>query len=223
MRSFRRSIVKQGSAKRQRSHPLKRHRFAMRIDLMDIQPPIWRRIETNSDLPLDMFHQVIQVVFDWKDSHLHEFTPIGPGRRPIGEPILMPYMIGEGEDGIAEETVRVGDVLSKPQDTLMYTYDFGDSWEHRIRLEEVGDVDPGLPIVTCTGGKRAAPPEDCGGVWGYQFMIDAGPDPKHPDHEEAAERISWIFGEDETFDPELFDRDRVNRSLAELDTIGFQR
>lgn len=221
MRSYRRSIAKQGSSTR-RKLPVAKHRLIMRIDLMGIRPPIWRRIETNSDLTLDKFHMAIQVAFEWTDSHLHEFGQVGPGGRPIGDPILMPYMIGEGEEGIAEATVRLGDMLSKPKDTLMYTYDFGDSWEHRILLEEVKEPDPGLPMVTCTGGKRAAPPDNCGGVWGYQTMLEAGRDPTHPDHEEAAEAIAWAFGEGTDFDPESFDLEGINKTLARMAKSGFK-
>ena len=222
MRSYRRSIAKPTGSTRRRSLSLPSHRFAMRIDLMGVRPPIWHRIETNSDLTLDTFHMVIQVSFEWTDSHLHEFRQVEPGGRPTGDPILMPYMIEEGDEGIPEATVRLGDVLSKPKDKLNYMYDFGDSWEHRILLEDVKEPECGLTLVTCTGGKRAAPPDDCGGVWGYQTMLDAGRDPKHPDHEEASERIAWAFGEGADFAPESFDLDRTNKTLAKMAMSGFK-
>ncbi len=210
MRRYRRSIANQGTAKHRRRLPLRLQRFVLRIDLADTHPPIWRRIESNSDLTLDKFHRVIQTAFEWDDRHLHEFARVGPGRQPKVERFLMPYMIEEGDVGIAEATVRLGDVLTRPNDMLMYMYDFGDSWEHRICLKTVEGASPEFPRVACTAGERAAPPEDCGGVWGHQFMVEAGLDPKHPDHQEAAERIEWMFGDNATFDPEQFDLDRID-------------
>jgi hypothetical protein len=88
-----------------------------------------------------------------------------------------------------------------------YTYDFGDNWEHTIQIEKVVDAEPGIRYPRCIDGKRACPPEDCGGAWGYGDFLKAIQDPKHSEHEEMTE---WIGGE---FDPEEFDLAAVNNGL----------
>jgi len=80
-----------------------------------------------------------------------------------------------------------------------YTYDFGDNWEHIIKLEKVLPRDKNINYPVCIGGKRASPPEDCGGVWGYEDFLKII---NNPDHEEYEETIEWAGGE---FDPEYFD------------------
>lgn len=82
---------------------------------------------------------------------------------------------------------------------IRYVYDFGDDWVHRVLVEKVLPADPTMTYPACVGGKRACPPEDCGGVWGYREFLTAISDPKHPDHEAMLE---WVGGE---FDPEAFD------------------
>ena len=215
MRQHQWNIASQDNIKR-RPQPMSPRRFVMRIDLMGIRPPIWRRIEASSDLTLDTFHVVIQKAFAWHDCHLHEFSRVDTNRKHTIERFLMPYMLADGEEGIPEENGRLGDVLKNPKDMLMYQYDFGDDWEHRICLEEIRDGNLDLPKAICTAGKRAAPPEDCGGSWGYRMMVGAGSDPTHPDHEETAERICWLLGEDAKLNPERFDLDGVNRMLVDL-------
>jgi len=81
----------------------------------------------------------------------------------------------------------------------MYTYDFGDNWEHRVLVEKILPAEPGKTCPLCLAGKRACPPEDCGGVWGYQELLVALADPQHPDHDQYRE---WV---PEDFDPESFD------------------
>jgi hypothetical protein len=91
-----------------------------------------------------------------------------------------------------------------------YTYDFGDNWEHTVTIEKTLDAEPTAKYPRCTAGKRACPPEDCGGPWGYGEFLTAISDPQHERHEELLE---WIDGE---FDPEAFDVNDVNRQLAML-------
>jgi hypothetical protein len=90
-----------------------------------------------------------------------------------------------------------------------YEYDFGDSWEHKILLEKILPFDTKTALPVCIKGKRACPPEDCGGIWGYEELLEAISNPKHPDHENMLE---WLGGE---FDPEEFDLEEINGNLAE--------
>lgn len=90
---------------------------------------------------------------------------------------------------------------------FLYEYDFGDSWEHTLRVEKILPPEPGVHYPQCLAGKRACPPEDVGGVWGYQEFLAALADPDDPQHDEYLE---WIGGE---FDAETFDPGEVNARL----------
>ena len=109
-----------------------------------------------------------------------------------------------------EQQVSLQQVVSRAKDKLIYEYDFGDSWDHELLIEKVFPYEAGKRYPVCLTGKRACPPEDCGGIWGYASFLDAIQDPQHPEHEEMLE---WVGGE---FDPEAFDLDEVNRELQRL-------
>lgn len=197
----------------------------MRVDLRGASPPIWRRLDLQSDLRLDQVHAVIQAAFNWQNSHLHEFSQGRHGPWPemtryIPQPLLQDIDLLDTD--IDEATVEVGSLLTKPNDVIDYQYDFGDSWDHRLRLERIRESsDDELPAL-CLGGRRAAPPDDCGGIWQYQWLVEAGLDPAHPDFGEAREQLDWIFGEDVAFDPEAFDVEEINRTLAAAAATNFQ-
>jgi Plasmid pRiA4b ORF-3-like protein len=108
-----------------------------------------------------------------------------------------------------EDDFQLSDLLKKEKDSILYEYDFGDSWEHKIVLEKILPVDADVEIPCCIKGRRACPPEDCGGVWGYQNLIEAIEDPSNPDHDEMLE---WVG---EAFDPEAFSIEETNHYLAE--------
>jgi hypothetical protein len=182
------------------------------VELRESIPPIWRRLELASDLTLTELHGVIQASFEWQESHLHKFSRRGRSGNKV-ERFLTEFDREEGDRGISEGDVRIGLVLAKPGDELSYLYDFGDSWEHLVLLEATKPRTPETPEVVCVDGARAGPPDDCGGIWGYHFILDAGLDSDHPDHEEAREMLELTFGDD-PFDPELFDIDEVNSRLA---------
>jgi len=222
------------SRKSNRPHSPEAHtRLIVRVDLRGVSPPIWRRLDIRSDLTLDLVHAVIQAAFDWQNSHLHEFSQ---GRhagwrqmkRYVPKFLLEDDMFGGndlfGMPGVEvdESTVELGTLLAKPKDALDYQYDFGDSWDHKLRLERIREpAGEELPAI-CLGGRRAAPPDDCGGIWQYQWLVEAGLDPAHPDFGEAREQLDWMFGEDATFDPEAFDIEWINRKLEAAAATNFQ-
>jgi hypothetical protein len=176
--------------------------YQLRITLLGIDPPIWRTVQVPAHVTLYLLHRVIQVAMGWGDDHLHEFRA---GKKQYGTP--MPG----GHVRIHDETeTRLYRVLTKPRQRMLYEYDFGDCWKHEVVLEEV--IRGGAPLEhpVCVAGERACPPEDCGGVWGYQDLLEAVADPEHPDHED---RMDWLG---DAFDPEAFDRDAVNRRLQEM-------
>ena len=142
--------------------------FRVRIDLDGAAPPIWRRLDLRSDLPLDVVHQILQVAFDWTDSHLHRFSLGGHPFDRDSQVFLCSYDAEEREDGdedaLPAAEVTLDETLGECGDTLHYLYDYGDSWELTLRLEEVRPAEADAGWVTAVDGRRASPPEDSGGV-----------------------------------------------------------
>lgn len=145
----------------------------VRVDLVGAKPPIWRRLELSSSLYLDELHEVLQEAFDWDDTHLHQFA-VGSTFDPGVEGYLCPFDEEEGEPGVPTREVRLDELLVEPGDRLDYVYDFGDGWEHVLKLEAVLERGPDAPWARCTGGRREAPPEDSGGLWGYEEALAEG-------------------------------------------------
>jgi hypothetical protein len=196
--------------------------YRVRVDLNRTRPPLWRRLELASDLFLDQVHEVIQVAFGWTGSHLHQFGS-GPGHySPETEHYLCPFQVEDGETGIPEEDVRLDEVLADAGDKLFYDYDFGDDWQHTIKLEAVLPRRGSAPGAVCVAGRRDGPAEDCGGVYAYE-LICAATDPQNPDHTDAVAELSRVYGE--LADPEAirltpFNIDEVNGTLAGLALQG---
>jgi len=189
-------------------------RLVVRVDLRGAVPPIWRRLEIDPNLTLDQVNAVIQAAFEWSNSHLHAFSTTPPGRRWGGQRFVLPFLLDDDDEATDEATAQLGTLLVNPGDIVDYLYDFGDSWEHSIKLEKHKNAAPSVPAALCTRGRRAGPPDDCGGIWGYLLMIEAGLDPEHPEYEEYVEQIESIYGEGAIFDPAHFDLDRANQRIA---------
>jgi hypothetical protein len=128
----------------------------VRVDLVGGEPSVWRGLELPSTLRLDELHGVLQAVFGWTDSHLHRFS-LGDSAWDDGaERFLCPYDVEEGEDdGIPACDVRLDEVLTRQGDHLLYTYDYGDEWNHRLVVEAVGEP---VTAVQCTGGRGGVSP-----------------------------------------------------------------
>ncbi len=192
--------------------------YRVRVDLTGTKPPLWRRLELASDMLLDELHDVLQVAFGWTDSHLHRFSSGTGFYDRDAEQYLCPFDVEEGEDGIPEHEVRLDEVLADVGDTLFYVYDFGDDWQHSVRLEAVLPRGDAAPRATCITGRRPGPPENCGGVPGYE-MFSAATDPTSADHTDARAEIAQIYGPEvvpEGFVPTPFVIDEINKALAGL-------
>ena len=198
---------------RRRPRQQELHTYRIRVDLAGARTPIWRLLDVSSDLMLDDLHVAIQTAFGWTDSHLHRFG--------VGEEIwdrdtevyLCPFDVDEGDDeGVPEDQVRLDEVLADVGDSLLYVYDYGDNWQHAIRLEAISDRAAVSPLSVCVDGGRACPPEDCGGVHGYEEMLADAADPASDEHAEAVESLGFYGGET-AFDPSQFDRDEADASL----------
>lgn len=183
-------------------------RYVARIDLVDAEPAIWRRVELAGDLTLADLHEVLQTVMGWTDSHLHQFLA-GPERDHGVRPFLTDFAEEEGDEGIRERDVRLDQVLAQVGDVLIYDYDFGDGWEHEVRVEEIGAYDASAPTARVLDGSRACPPEDCGGIPGYEEVLEACASRGTAD-ERQRELFEWL---DHDYDPQRFDVDETDRLL----------
>ncbi len=174
--------------------------YQLKITLQDLRPAVWRRVLVPADSTLVGLHRAIQAAMGWEDYHLWRFE-IG------GEEYGEDQEDGWGEPFEDARRTRLIDVAA-PGDVLLYEYDFGDSWEHRVRVEKVLPAEPGREYPVCVAAERACPPEDCGGVGGYEHLLEVLADTADPEHEEMLE---WVGGE---FDPERVDPGEINQRLA---------
>ena len=178
--------------------------FQLKVTLEESKPPIWRRILVPGDINLARFHDVLQIVMGWTNSHLHQFFSGGAMYGIPDDEFGGDYGFEMKDDS----KYKLSQLLEKEKDSLQYEYDFGDAWGHKIILEKILPHDSSLKLPSCIKGKRACPPEDCGGMWGYQDLLEVIRDTSHPEHEDMLE---WLGGD---FDPEYFDVDEVNERLS---------
>ena len=176
--------------------------YQIKITLKGTKPPIWRRVLVPGDIPLSRLHRIVQAAMGWTTSHLHAFIIEGV---EYGEPSA-----GYGLEMVNEQRVSLNRVVAGEKTRFRYQYDFGDDWQHELLIEKVLPPDPDARYPVCVAGRRACPPEDCGGVWGYAGFLEALVDPLHPEHDTMVE---WIGG---SFDPEAFDLEATNQRLASV-------
>ena len=129
----------------------------VKVSLYGARPPVWRRLEIPSAMPLNLVHAVLQVAFGWHDYHLHVFETVCG---QFGSPDLDDW--AERQD---EAAATLAQVAAAERAKVVYSYDFGDDWRHDIVVEKIIPAEPGMAYPRCTGGRRDAPPEDCGGIW----------------------------------------------------------
>jgi len=188
-----------------------RNTYQIKIQLEGIKPPIWRRLQVDSRIKLDDLHLAIQSSLGWMDMHLHQFMDREGNFFRIQEDDD-DFMMDFGESAVDESIVLLSDLLKEEKRWIKYEYDFGDTWIHKITLEKILPYNHEQAPVLCTKGKRACPPEDCGGIWGYQRIVDLLAEPES-DPEEHEEMTEWL---DDTFDPESFDLHDINEELIGL-------
>jgi len=175
--------------------------YQLKVTLKYSSPPVWRRLQIASTETLEDVHIALQIVMGWTNSHLHQFVK---DRVCYGMPDE-----DFPSDMLDELDYRLDQVLKKEKDTLIYEYDFGDGWLHDVVLEKILPFKTDVKLPVCLKGSRACPPEDIGGVPGYEMFLQAIADPSHPEYEDMLE---WIGGD---FDPEQFNLLEVNNLLRE--------
>jgi pRiA4b ORF-3-like protein len=200
------------SSRKPRSSTATRQVYQFRVELQGTQPPIWRRIQVE-DCTLEVLHLVIQGAMGWDLSHLYEFEVQGvryTSRSPAG----LDWGGDVDLDGADAGSVRISELMpSNHRLQLRYVYDFGDSWEHVVKLEQVLSATPGTRYPLCIDGARACPPEDCGGLYGYFDFVAAITDPRHEQHEEM---LDWHG----PYNPEAFDVSTATKTMRKLGRLG---
>jgi hypothetical protein len=178
--------------------------YQLRATLKYLKPEIWRGLLVPDTATLAQLHRCLQIAMGWTNSHLHEFQI---AKTHYGIPDR------EWEDAnptLNEKNFALTDVLGKAVKKFDYLYDFGDGWEHEVRVEKILPTTDQPSYPQCTGGANACPPDDVGGVSGYCDFVAAVLDPKHPEHDEMLE---WCGG---SFDPYAFDINQVNAQLKRI-------
>jgi hypothetical protein len=189
------------ACKKMASVPTAHAVYELKVTLVGIQPPIWRRIQLPSTLLLCCLHDALQAVMGWTDSHLHLFEK-------DNRVWSVPKWCEDDIVVVDESRVPLDRVLKAEGDFLMYVYDFGDSWRHEVVLEKISPVEaPAKPI--CLAGERCSPPEDVGGVSGYMEFLEVIFEPVH---EDFGHYRRWADG----FQPEHFDLLKVNQTLDRM-------
>ena len=175
----------------------------LRLKLDNVKPAVMRRLEVPLTIRLDRLHLVFQAAMGWTNSHLYEIRA-----RDVGWGMPDPDF---GDGPLDASKTRLADVLEDVGvKSLKYLYDFGDDWEHTIRIERVTDPVPGIAYPRLIEAVGRCPPEDVGGPWGYSDFLDAITD---PDHEEHAERLEWAGG---PFDPTDPDTEALTKAVDKL-------
>jgi len=177
----------------------------IKVLLLEIEPPVWRRFLVPSNVTLHRLHLVLQAVMGWTNSHLYRFE-IGTREYAQPDPDNEFYELPFRNSYRA----RLGRLAGNRGSVFLYEYDFGDSWVHQLVVEDILEREPGRRYPVCLAGERACPPEDCGGPFGYADLLEIIADPEHEEH---LDMMTWVGGR---FDPEAFHIAAVNRELYSM-------
>jgi hypothetical protein len=177
--------------------------YQFKVILQGIEPPIWRRIQVPASYSFWDLHVALQDSMGWDDYHLHMFRIREPRTGEVVE-------IGIPDDEPFEEAaclpgweVPIAAYFREPRARGEYEYDFGDGWEHEVILEDIVARAPRQRYPKCLDGARACPPEDCGGIGGYEDLLRITRDPSHDEYES---KMEWLG---RRYDPDAFDPKKV--------------
>ncbi|MGH4018618.1 MAG: plasmid pRiA4b ORF-3 family protein [Pseudonocardiaceae bacterium] len=176
--------------------------YTIKVSLQRMKPPVWRRLLVHSDTSLAELHYIIQNAMGWQDAHLHQFEVDGTYYADTM------HMLDDTKD---ESRMTLARLRLRTGDRFLYWYDFGDDWYHEIRVESVDRDDPSVVYPRCVAGRRACPPEDCGGPMGFDELMRALDDENHPGYQVYSEWMEMIGEID--YDPKRFDLAEINEVL----------
>jgi len=182
--------------------------YQLRIELAEIEPCIWRTILVPDNIKLSKLDRIIQEAFGWTNSHLHEFRI---GTKRYGMVDVVEDLDWDEEDALLDDRkFTIGMVLSNDLNYFEYEYDFGDGWDHRVKVEKIHVANQNNDWPVCIAGENACPPEDVGGSYGYEEFLEIMSDPAH---EEYTNMYRWCGG---PFDPRGFDVNSANARIRRL-------
>lgn len=188
-------------------------RLVVTVRLLHTEPEVWRKLELDDDLTLDMVHDVLQSAFGWEHAHLHQFRS-GTSRRTAKTYISAEEGFELGPETFAEHTATIGSILARRGNTLTYEYDMGDGWEHELTLDAIVEFDPQQIGARCVDGANMAPHEDSGGPFGWADHLAAAADPQHEGHEESREWLGLRKGQ--SIDPTHFDLRATDAAVSRM-------
>jgi len=181
--------------------------YQFRIELLDIEPTIWRRIQVPADYSFWDLHVALQDAMGWLDCHLHSFL-VKRSKTTREEEIGIPFDDDKGEV-MPGWAVGLGGVFTQPGLEVVYLYDSGDGWGHTVMFEDILPREKGMKYPRCIGGERACPPEDCGGVQGYQELLEIISDPNDPEYETMTSWLKNHLKNYHPYNPDEFDPAQV--------------
>ncbi|AGT33605.1 hypothetical protein M493_16980 [Geobacillus genomosp. 3] len=185
--------------------------YQLKISLNGIRPPIWRRVLVPGHATFHDLHLIIQEAMGWEQAHLYEFD-----LRNVLVSIPDDWdSFHFGKERLDARRIQLQQWLTEEKQKFLYIYDFGDYWRHTITVEKIETLPKPLERATCLKGKRACPPEDCGGVYGYLELLESAANQDSLTDPELLERLDWMYdmkGED--FDPDAFNIEEVNKRLS---------
>ena len=176
----------------------------LRIELDGIKPVVWRTVEVSLATSLAGLHDVIQAVMLFDNGHLFQFD-VGTKRYAIPDP--------EWEDvreTVDAQSTKLGALVDRGVASFSYTYDFGDNWQHTVTIETITDADSALDYPRFIDGSRRAPPEDVGGIPGFEQFLDAMAKPRHP------ERRGLLQWHGRPFNPDDIDLPEINSRIGKI-------
>lgn len=192
-------------------------RYILKVELDQVTPSVWRKFIVPAHISLDRLHDVLQIVMGWFDYHLYEFV--------IGTKVYTEAPESK-EDGLEAGKYALEELVKRKGRTISYSYDFGDNWTHTIKLEQIIQEDQfvselceeerlrllQVPLM-CMEGQGACPPEDVGGIFGYEEFCEAISNPDHARHKECTDWYEDVYFFAQPFDRDRFDKDQVNVEL----------
>lgn len=177
----------------------------LRIELKDVNPPVWRRVLVEDGISFHKLHKIIQAAVGWFECHLYEFR--------VGKSYITVITDDMDEDADIEDSreLTLRRLSFKEGARFTYMYDFGDEWLHEVHVEKILEPAEGAVYPYCIDGSGNCPPEDVGGPWGYEDFLDAIRDPAHPQHKDCMEKVGG------SFDPDGFKLTDANERLGKIE------
>ena len=184
--------------------------YQIKCKLLHTKPALFRTLLVDSNVSFYELHHIIQIAMGWFNYHLFNFRYHDYYLELPNEEDEM-YKDFSRFQKVDPRTITLKEFFISLKSKIIYTYDFGDSWEHEIELQKVIEPDPYMLLPLCIKGKYACPPEDCGSIPGYYNLIEIM---KKPKHREYKEYVNWLGGE--PYDMTAFDINFVNEELQHL-------